>query len=233
MSTTLLFGAIDTTSPYSAAVPAGTAVGDLLILCVNWAHTGALSSGVVTLPGGWSATPDYRLDYYYASTTNVSSQAVFSKTAVSGDIGSSISVSISGAAAAGVKCISVAGGYGIDPASWVSSTRAIGAAGSTWTPSPPTPTGYALGIMSGYWIGAGGGAGAIQSGGDNGWSASGTPPHFTYTLSDTTPPMSSPVLTDTNATARGVIAFAVKAVPDVVPGGPHLGSLRFGSRAGL
>ena len=228
MSTGFLYGAQDTTVPLNGQTPSGTVVGDDLYLTVGWLHATPLASTIITIPSGFTLI--HRWDFLTglgSSLNAVGSIAVYHKTATLGDIGASYSVTIGpGGSDGAVRMATVHGGYGIDLVSIIPTVRAAGTGMSTWTPAVPAGTGFARGVMIGYWPGVGGGAGSVHTA--NGWGASFNPQISLYTYPDATRPMPSLVLNDGANPARIVVAFAIKAVPN-----PWGYNLSFGQRSGL
>lgn len=221
---------------YTGAINTGlahvsTSVGDRLIVTVHGLHNTALGASTITVPSGFTLIG--RVDQQITTSTFWIACAHYEKIAASGDLSpNTITVTLGAGwvTPTTTTICSASGTFGVTGVTMSSRDHATDA---VYTPSAPTPSRYAFGVIGHFVESTNMGSPLTTA---NGWTTAsfGTVngSHI-FTLADQDPPMTPPVLGSASiggglGAARASISYALKAVPD---GGFRIGSLGFGPRS--
>lgn len=223
---------------YTGAINTGlahvsTSVGDRLIITVHGLYNTALGASTITVPSGFTLIG--RVDQRIATSTFWIACAHYEKIAVSGDLSPSTITVTLGAGWVTPTTTTICSASGTFGVTGVTTSSRDHATNATYTPSAPTPSRYAFGVIGHFVESSNMGAPLTTA---NGWTTasfgSGNGSHI-FTLAEQNPPLTTPVLGPAAiggglGAARASISYALKAVPDPNPWGYNLS---FGQRSGL
>lgn len=209
---------------------ASTAAGDRLIIAVHGLYNTASGASTITVPSGFVLID--RVDQQITTTTFWIACAHYEKIAVSGDLTPNVITVTLGAGWVSPTTTTICSASGTFGVTGVTTSSRDHATNATYTPSAPTPSRYAFGVI-GHFVESTSMPSPFSSA--NGWTSvagGSTNGSHVLTLVEQNPPMTPPVLNAASiggglGAARVSISYALKAVPD---GGFRVGSLGFGPR---